>query len=245
MSCPGRGRKDALTLGKDESGDADTRRLPGTSLSKSLAAALLLALPLAGCVQAPSTTPSQTRNRARDAWALGPSRRRSSPPDWWKAFDDPQLDRLVEQLLANNPTLQSALARIRAAQAEVSSAQSLQYPNINIDGTDTAQLVSKDFVYPQRFGGTWQWVGDVEARLRWSLDFWGKQAALIERAQQCQRGGGAGCERGAPGAGGPIRPVLCRAAAGLAEYRHRASDGGRTPDHPGSDAKPRRVGPGE
>ena len=146
------------------------------------AAALLLALPLIGCVQAPSTTPSQSEI-VPATLGLGSEAAPPAAADWWKAFNDPQLDRLVEQLLAKNPTLQGALARIRAAEAEVSSARSLQYPNINIDGTDTVQLVSKDFVYPQRFGGTWQWVGDVEARLRWSLDFWGRQAALIERAR--------------------------------------------------------------
>jgi len=151
-------------------------------LNKSLAAALILALPLVGCVQAPSTTPSQSEI-VPTSLGLGSEAAPRPAADWWKAFNDPQLDRLVEQLLANNPTLQGALARIRAAEAEVSSARSLQYPNINIDGTDTAQLVSKEFVYPQRFGGTWQWVGDVEARLRWSLDFWGRQAALIERAR--------------------------------------------------------------
>ena len=89
-------------------------------------------------------------------------------------------------MLANNPTLQSALARIRAAEAEVSSVQALQYPNINIDGSDSYELVSKNFVYPTRYGGTWQWVGDVQAHLRWSLDFWGKQAALIERARNAR-----------------------------------------------------------
>ncbi|HTC83722.1 MAG TPA: efflux transporter outer membrane subunit [Rhizomicrobium sp.] len=151
-------------------------------MNKSLAAALLLALPLIGCVQAPSTTPSQSEI-VPATLGLGSEAAPPAAADWWKAFNDPQLDRLVEQLLAKNPTLQGALARIRAAEAEVSSARSLQYPNINIDGTDTVQLVSKDFVYPQRFGGTWQWVGDVEARLRWSLDFWGRQAALIERAR--------------------------------------------------------------
>ena len=151
-------------------------------MNKSLAAALILALPLVGCVQAPSTTPSQSEI-VPTSLGLGSEAAPRPAADWWKAFNDPQLDRLVEQLLANNPTLQGALARIRAAEAEVSSARSLQYPNINIDGTDTAQLVSKEFVYPQRFGGTWQWVGDVEARLRWSLDFWGRQAALIERAR--------------------------------------------------------------
>jgi len=151
-------------------------------LGKSLAAALLLALPLAGCVEAPSTTPSQSEI-VPASLGLGYAPAPRLQADWWKAFHDPQLDRLVDQMLAKNPTLQGALARIRAAEAEVSSARSRQYPSINIDGTDTLQLVSKEFVYPQRFGGTWQWVGDVEARLRWSLDFWGKQAALIARAR--------------------------------------------------------------
>lgn len=151
-------------------------------MNKSQVAALLLALPLIGCVQAPSTKPSQSEITPTSV-GLGSDLAPQPAADWWKAFNDPQLDRLVEQLLAGNPTLQGALARIRAAEAGVSAAESLQYPNINIDGTDTVQLVSKEFVYPLRYGGTWQWVGDVEGRLRWSLDFWGKQAALIERAR--------------------------------------------------------------
>ena len=94
-------------------------------MGKSLAAALLLALPLAGCVQAPSTTPSQSEIAPGSLGLAGPPAPRLEP-DWWKAFHDPQLDRLVDQMLAKNPTLQSALARIRAAEAEVSSARSLQ-----------------------------------------------------------------------------------------------------------------------
>ena len=155
-------------------------------MSKSLAAALLLALPMAGCVQTPSTTQSQSEI-VPGSLGLGEAPAPQLQSDWWKEFHDPQLDRLVDQMLAKNPTLQGALARIRAAEAEVSSARSLQYPSINIDGSDTLQLVSKEFVYPQRFGGTWQWVGDVQARLRWSLDFWGKQAALIDRARNLQQ----------------------------------------------------------
>ena len=158
-------------------------------MNKSQVAALLLALPLIGCVQTPPTTPSQSEI-APASLGLGNEAAPQTSADWWKAFNDPQLDRLVAQLLANNPSLQGALARIRAAEAAVSSARSLQYPNINIDGTDTLQLVSKEFVYPQRFGGTWQWVGDVEARLRWSLDFWGKQAALIDRARNMHEAAG-------------------------------------------------------
>jgi NodT family efflux transporter outer membrane factor (OMF) lipoprotein len=144
--------------------------------------ALLLALPLAACVEAPPTTPSQVEIASQK---LGLSADVAPRPDgdWWKAFGDPQLDRLVSRLMAGNPTLQSALARIRAAQAELSVARTGTYPNINIDGSETRQLLSNDYLYPRPFGGSWQWVGDAQARLRWSLDFWGKQAALIERAR--------------------------------------------------------------
>jgi NodT family efflux transporter outer membrane factor (OMF) lipoprotein len=147
-----------------------------------LSAALLLALPLAACVEAPSTTPSQTQI-APTALGLSVQPAPSVAADWWKGFNDPQLDRLVTQLLASNPTLQGALARIRAAQAELSVARTAQYPSINIDGSETRQLLSNDYLYPRPFGGSWQWVGDAEARFRWSLDFWGKQAALIDRAR--------------------------------------------------------------
>ena len=84
--------------------------------------------------------------------------------------------------------MQSALARIRAAQAELSVQRTLDYPNINIDGTENRELVSNDYLYPKPFGGSWQWVGDTEARFRWSLDFWGKQAAQIERARNASEG---------------------------------------------------------
>ena len=120
-------------------------------MNKSQVATLLLALPLMACVQAPPTTPSQSEI-APASLGLGAETAPLAAPDWWKAFNDPQFNRLMEQMLAGNPTLQSALARIRAAEAEVSAQRSLQYPNINIDGADTLQLVSKEFVYPQRFG---------------------------------------------------------------------------------------------
>jgi len=155
--------------------------MPGTKLNRSQAAALFLALLLAGCVDAPPTTPSQTEIASQDL-GLG-AEAAPQQSDWWKAFRDPQLDRLVIQLLDNNPSLQSALARIRAAEAELSAARALDYPNVNIDGSETRELLSDDFVYPRPFGGSWQWVGDTQARFRWSLDFWGKQAALIDRAR--------------------------------------------------------------
>lgn len=160
--------------------------MPGTPQrpyrTSSRAIALALALPLIACVDVPTTTPSQTQVAPQ---TLGLSAEPGPRPDaeWWKAFGDPQLDRLVTKLLDGNPTLQGALARIRGAQAELSVARTASYPNITMDASETRQLLSNDYLYPRPFGGSWQWVGDAQARLRWSLDFWGKQGALIDRAR--------------------------------------------------------------
>jgi NodT family efflux transporter outer membrane factor (OMF) lipoprotein len=156
---------------------------PGTRVIKRQAAAFVLALPLIGCVEAPSTTPSQAP-LAPQSLGLAIELAPRQESDWWKAFDDPQLDRLITNLLSGNPTLQGALARIRAAQAELSAARAQDYPNVNVDASQTRELLSNDYLYPQPFGGSWQWVGDTEAHFRWSLDFWGKQAAQIERARE-------------------------------------------------------------
>ena len=107
--------------------------MPGTIVNRSQAAALFLALLLAGCVDAPPTTPSQTEI-ASQSLGLGDSVAPPAQPDWWKAFSDPQLDRLVPQLLASNPSLQGALARIRAAQADGT------VPS-GVDANDTARLL--------------------------------------------------------------------------------------------------------
>jgi len=87
-------------------------------LNRSQVAALLLTLPLIGCVQAPPTKPTQSEVAAASL-GLGVEVAPQPATDWWKALNDPQLDRLVAQLLRKNPTLQGALARIPAAEAEV------------------------------------------------------------------------------------------------------------------------------
>jgi len=50
---------------------------------------------------------------------------------WWTAFDDPVLDALVAEAVANNLDLAAALARIEAARALLTLAQSYLYPDIH------------------------------------------------------------------------------------------------------------------
>ncbi len=77
----------------------------------------LPALLLSACVATPPTTP-QLKEVAPETLGLGAAAAPQFPDDWWKSFKDPQIDRLAGLLVANNPTLAGAIARIREAEAQ-------------------------------------------------------------------------------------------------------------------------------
>src|SRR4051812_10658936 len=92
------------------------------SLRTSLAA-LVGALVLAGCADMGHIAP-ESHVLPANALAAGAAIRAAVtetaawPKDaWWKAFGDPQLDRLMTAALADNPSLKVAAARVRQAEA--------------------------------------------------------------------------------------------------------------------------------
>ncbi|MEI9989158.1 MAG: efflux transporter outer membrane subunit [Rhizomicrobium sp.] len=150
-------------------------------MRRVLAATLAGAL-LSGCVDTPSTTPREVALKS-EKLGLGAAPAPAVADTWWTAFNDPQLSGLVEQALKGNPSLAAALARVRAAQSQLSAARAATYPQITLSGNDVRQHVSKNYIYPPPFAGTDRWIGTVEADLSWSLDFFGKQEAQIAQAR--------------------------------------------------------------
>ncbi|MFO1248026.1 MAG: efflux transporter outer membrane subunit [Alphaproteobacteria bacterium] len=144
--------------------------------------ALLTALMLSACVATPPTTPQVAQVKQADLGLTGADAPHF-PRAWWKAFNDPQIDRLAEQVIANNPTLAGAMARMRAAQAELAVNQAEDLPQVTLDGSEQRTLFSKNYIIPPPYGGSYRWFGSLTANLNWNLDFWGKQAALIARAR--------------------------------------------------------------
>jgi NodT family efflux transporter outer membrane factor (OMF) lipoprotein len=144
--------------------------------------ALFSSLLLSACVSAPPTTP-QTKEIASQSLGLSAQPAPAYSDEWWKAFHDPQVDRLAQSTLSGNPTLEGALARIRAAEAQLSGARADDRPQAALDGQEQRLLFSKDYIIPPPYGGSYRWYGQVQASLSWNLDFWGKQAAIIARAR--------------------------------------------------------------
>jgi len=57
--------------------------------------------------------------------------------DWWRLFKSPQLDAVVREAMANNPTLQAAEASLRQSQDNLRAGDGVFYPRIdaNLDAS--------------------------------------------------------------------------------------------------------------
>jgi NodT family efflux transporter outer membrane factor (OMF) lipoprotein len=154
----------------------------------SLLSALLLCAPvLGGCVATPPTTP-QVAEVKSDTLGLAGAAAPHFPIEWWKAFGDPQVDRLAQQVMAGNPTLAGALARMRAAQAQLAVNQAEDLPQVTLEGSEQRTLFSKNYIIPPPYGGGYSWYGSLSGNFSWNLDFWGKQADLIAQARATATG---------------------------------------------------------
>lgn len=96
-----------------------------------LAAPAMLALALAGCTAGPDYHPPEhavasapaAQGGFVSAAGEGAFAQEPLPDRWWRLYDDPRLDALVEQALAANTDLRAADANLRRAAAAVRAAQ--------------------------------------------------------------------------------------------------------------------------
>lgn len=137
---------------------------------------------LTGCAGLPPALPPPPALRG-DAPLRGlPSSAQAAWPatDWWRGFDDAQLDALMQQALSSSPDLATARARVRAAVALAGLDAAAQRPHIGASADLTRQRLSENGLIPPRFlGFTWYTQIDLGAQLDYSFDFWGKQRAQL------------------------------------------------------------------
>jgi len=101
---------------------------------------------------------------------------------WWKAFDDPALDRLVELAYGQNLPLQIAGLRIMEARAQLAIATGEQYPQVQqAFASALAAGLSKNAPIA---AGIPRYLGDYRIGFdaAWELDFWGKYRRGVQAA---------------------------------------------------------------
>lgn len=144
--------------------------------STSLLAAILTAT-LAGCAteveQAPGSLPipQQWRNQ------VGPA----SPveADWWRAFGDADLNRLVEMGLRNNLDILTARSRVDQYRAELRAAQGDNYPTLDAGvAASHARALSSVTGQPYEYA---VFQGLLQAN--YDVDLWGARGSSIDAAK--------------------------------------------------------------
>lgn len=106
---------------------------------------------------------------------------------WWRAFGDPQLDRLVDESIAGSPSLTVALARVAQAESTLASRRAEDGINVGLDVQPQVARLSGRYTIPPPYAGSVRFVSTAQANLAYNLDLFGRQRAAIEGARASVR----------------------------------------------------------
>ncbi len=101
---------------------------------------------------------------------------------WWTAYGDVQLDKLVDQALAQNPTLKLAQARITHALASAGVARSTTSVQLSGAVDSTYQHFTKTSIYPPPLGGAVDSLNNANLQFGYDVDFFGHNRAALNGA---------------------------------------------------------------
>ena len=100
---------------------------------------------------------------------------------WWRAFNDPVLDKLVDEAYNQNLTLQIAGLRILEARAQLGLAVGSAWPQQQQVNLDISYNSPSDNTAGSA-AATSTWTYGIGASIGWEIDFWGKFRRGIEAA---------------------------------------------------------------
>ncbi|WP_179402646.1 efflux transporter outer membrane subunit [Burkholderia guangdongensis] len=147
------------------------------SLARIAGIAGFCAAALGGCMDLSVPAYQRPDMPAKATWAHAHGAVSASDtvnPEWWKAFDDPTLDALIDKAIAGNVDIRVLAARIGVAGAQIGEAHAAALPTADLGaGIDyekvTHASLSKTY--------------DLGSQVNWDIDIWGK----VEKDVQAQK----------------------------------------------------------
>jgi len=133
---------------------------------------VIVAAALAGCALKTPPTHTEVVDQALPAHTRIPAEWKadaSTGPvadDWLKSFDDPMLDAIVAEAIANNLDLRQAAERVRIAQQNVIVVGAQLLPQV---GAVVGGRTTRDEDHDSNFNSTLAYAG-----VAWELDVWGR-----------------------------------------------------------------------
>jgi NodT family efflux transporter outer membrane factor (OMF) lipoprotein len=86
-------------------------------------------------------------------------------PDWWTGFDDPYLNKLVQQAISGGSDLKILAARVDVAAVSIGAEKAGALPKVTGSSAGNFQ---------KQTGQVWQQQYSVQQSLNWEIDIWGK-----------------------------------------------------------------------
>ena len=143
---------------------------------------LALSLSLAGCASmAPDTQqlPQQDLATVQLAADLHLASEGWPAAQWWRQFQDDQLNQLIELALAASPNLAVANARIGSALSAFDAQHAQRGPRVDLGANASRQRYSGNGLMPAPIGGNYYNEVTVGVQAHYDLDWWGKHKAQI------------------------------------------------------------------
>ena len=134
-----------------------------------------VALLLAGCA-APGLS-SGPANLAPEKFAQLPEAAPGAATMTTAFVDSAQLQRVVDEVLANNRDLRAAAARLRQAEALADAAGAQRLPTVGVGASAARQRAPNDQGQFNNFNSY-----NVNATAAWEVDLWGRAAANAQAA---------------------------------------------------------------
>jgi multidrug efflux system outer membrane protein len=146
--------------------------------------AILIALFCVGCAGLPpKQPPAQLKNEVPLDGLEAVGGGDWPAKEWWKRYQDPTLDQLIELGLASSPTLATAHARYDSARQSVRIAGAESGVRVDASADIDRQRLSDNGLFPPHLlGFTWYNQADLGLQASYTFDWWGKQRDAVEAA---------------------------------------------------------------
>lgn len=151
--------------------------------------AIIAAVTLSGCARLPigvKPTAQMVEPAKLDVGSAIDGEKKHTLPwpsqEWWKVYGDLQLDRLITEAVADNPTMHIAQSRIAISKAVGGIARSALMPTVQTEALLTREQFTEHYFIPPPYAGNWAWYNEWTTGLFYDLDLWGKKRSALAGA---------------------------------------------------------------
>ena len=138
---------------------------------------------LSGCVVPPDLGPESKPREDLIAYKNGKNEFLYPKQDWWKLYNDSQLNKLIEEGLSQSPTIVQAVARVEKANAQALIVGAPVFPKVTADGNISRYKQSYNMGVPSAFVPEgFRRYANATFNFNYELDFWGKNSDTLSAA---------------------------------------------------------------